>query len=152
MMMILTPSRWNSFLDCARLVKPRKLLPHTPLWERLYYEYLHLSINSKWKTSFKHMISSRWLILSHGFSSMMTITIKLLILQDMLAIGSTLSYDHSSDHTLSTTMVITWSSLLSSSFYHLIFFTFFSFLPWDQHMIFKHYLWTNPTSVTQCKH
>jgi hypothetical protein len=37
MMTILTESRWNTFYDCACLIKYCGLLPHTSLWESLLF-------------------------------------------------------------------------------------------------------------------
>jgi hypothetical protein len=37
MMTILIFSSGNIFLECACLVKTRNLLPHTPLWESLFF-------------------------------------------------------------------------------------------------------------------
>ena len=60
------------------------------------------------------------------------------ILQDTLAIGPTLTWPISGS--LIETLVNTWSSLLSSS------------PNLEANIWFKHCLWTNSTSKTQCKH
>jgi hypothetical protein len=59
LMMILYASlKRNASLDHCCLAKTHKLLPHKPLWDSFIKLHLHMSINTKWATSFKDMIFS----------------------------------------------------------------------------------------------
>ena len=128
MMTILFISRWTFFLDCKSLVKTYKLLPHTHMGEPLLWECLPHPWTMR-MASFKHVISSRLLILNLHFITSFFIMMmswrnafrahSILCLQDILAIGSIITWPYSLNHQdiLEIILWITyWSSL-----YHLHF-------------------------------
>ena len=121
-MTILFISRWTFFLDWKSLVKTYKLLPHTYMGEPLLWECLPHPWTMR-MASFKHVISSRLLILNLHFITSFFIMMmswrnafrahSILCLQDILAIGTIptwpicgLLLKHLGHH---------WSSSLSSS-------------------------------------
>ena len=136
MMTILITSRWNIILDCSSLAKTCKLLPHTPMREPLIWASLHISIITLRMVSFKHMISSKcssWTCTSFlHYVDVLKIHIRahsIFVFKTYLLCDQ-LSHDQTSDYSLNSTLVSTWSSSFSSYF------------NLDTNIWFKHCLWT----------
>ena len=135
MMTILSSSSWNTFLDCARLLlldedsTSSPILnmekPHLGTSSHIHYHQIYgkLQAYSLFEMSILNLhfvlinlvsflLTSWWWCLEgkHDYS------LNLLILQDMLAIGSTLTWPLFGS-SLNITLVNTWSSLLYSSFH-----------------------------------
>jgi hypothetical protein len=130
MMPILTAPRGNTFLivlawwslaDCSRILHSGRVF---------YSAHIHIFMITIWMESFKHMISSRWILLNLDFISYLFImlmtwdthqsSLKLLI-QDILAIGSIFS--------MNKHRITPWLCLI----HHFI----FLFQPWSQHVVKK---------------
>lgn len=155
MMTILSSSSWNTFLDWASLLLLGEVLLIAPPYsygrDSFFLAYLHITTITIWMANFKHMIASIWLnlklVLRHDHPCI--ISSIFIVMMSWRYTWELTQSSYSSRHAcneLNSHMTIQWIFPWYHLDHHLIFIAFFFFLPWNQHMVYKHYLWKYPTS------